>query len=385
MTLTTEKTSSLSVRPAQSGLVVLFAGGGSGGHISPGLAIAERLMEIDPESQAWFLCSQRPIDKLMLDEAGAQYSPLPATPPSFHLTKALRFLLNFRRSKHKAMEIIREGGVTYVVALGGFVAAPVVIAARACGIPILLTNLDNPPGKANRWMARRCGDVVSAIELPDLPNFATSIVGMPVRRRAIAPTSGLAWTCYDQLGLDPERQTLLVTGASQGSTSINEFIIALAEREPDVFEGWQILHLAGTGTWENLEKRYQATGIAVQVRPFLHDMGLAWGVADLALSRAGASSVAEASCNAVPTIFLPYPYHRDMHQKFNARRMVEIGGALLVTDAIDVEANLRQIGPRLRELMTKPPKLLAMGSVLRSNVPPDAALHIARMLIEKSC
>ena len=113
-------------------------------------------------------------------------------------------------------------------------------------------------------------------------------------------------------------------------------------------------------------------------------MGLAWGAADLALSRAGASSVAEASCNAVPTIFLPYPYHRDMHQKFNARRMVEIGGALLVTDAIDVEANLRQIGPRLRELMIKPQELSAMLSVLRSNVPPDAALNIARKLIEHS-
>ncbi len=283
------------------------------------------------------------------------------------------------------MEIIRECGVTYVVALGGFVAAPVVSAARACGIPILLTNLDNPPGKANRWMARRCGEVVTAIELPDLPNFATSIVGMPVRRRALAPASGQVGTCHDQLGLDPERQTLLVTGASQGSSSINEFIVAMAEREPEAFDGWQILHLAGSGTCEDLEKRYQATGVRVQVRPFLHDMGLAWGAADLALSRAGASSVAEASCNAVPTIFLPYPYHRDMHQKYNARRMVELGGALLEADAIEIEANLRQIGPRLRDLMTNSPKLLAMRSVLRSNVPPDAALIVAKMLIEKSC
>lgn len=369
--------------------MVLFAGGGSGGHISPGLAIAERLKELDPESQACFLCSQRPIDKVMLDEAGAKYFPLPASPPSIHPIKALRFLLNFRRSARNARKIIRELGVTYVVALGGFVAAPVVSAARACNIPVLLTNLDNPPGKANRWMARRCGEVVSAIELPDFPNFATSIVGMPVRRRALAPTpapgKGQIQACRGQLGLDPDRQTLLVTGASQGSASINEFIVALAEREPDVFEGWQILHLAGSGEWEELEKRYQATGVPALVLPFLHDMGLAWGAADLALSRAGASSVAEAACNSVPTIFLPYPYHRDMHQKFNARRLVEIGGALLEKDAIEVEANLKRIGPRLRELMTNPLKLLAMRSVLRSNVPPDAALIVARMLIEKSC
>ena len=389
MTLTTEKTSSLPVRPVPRGLMVLFAGGGSGGHISPGLAIAERLKELDPESQAFFLCSQRSIDKVMLDEAGAKYTSVPASPPSIHPIKAMRFLLNFRRSKRNARKIFRELGVTYVVALGGFVAAPVVSAARACRIPILLINLDNPPGKANRWMARRCVDVVTAIELPDLPNFATSIVGMPVRRRALAPApgieSGQIQACRSQLGLEPDRQTLLVTGASQGSTSINEFIVAMAEREPDVFEGWQILHLAGTGAEEDLEQRYETTGVPAQVRPFLHDMGLAWGAADLALSRAGASSVAEAACNSVPTIFLPYPYHRDMHQKFNARRMVEMGGALLETDAIEVEANLKRIGPRLRELMTNPLKLLAMRSVLRSNVPPDAALIVARMLIEKSC
>ncbi|MCH7572212.1 MAG: UDP-N-acetylglucosamine--N-acetylmuramyl-(pentapeptide) pyrophosphoryl-undecaprenol N-acetylglucosamine transferase, partial [Planctomycetes bacterium] len=264
-----------------------------------------------------------------------------------------------------------------------------VSAARTWNIRILLTKLDHPPGKANRWMARLCVDVVTAIELPDFPNFATSIVGMPVRRRALAPASGnesgQVQACRSQLGLEPDRQTLLVTGASQGSTSINEFIVAMAEREPDVFEGWQILHLAGTEAGEDLEQRYETTGVPAQVRPFLHDIGLAWGAADLALSRAGASSVAEAACNSVPTIFLPYPYHRDMHQKFNARRMVEMGGALLETDAIEVEANLKRIGPRLRELMTNPLKLLAMRSVLRSNVPPDAALIVARMLIEKSC
>ncbi len=365
--------------------MVLFAGGGSGGHISPGLAIAERLKELDPESQAFFLCSQRSIDKVMLDEAGAKYTSVPASPPSIHPIKAMRFLLNFRRSKRNARKIFRELGVTYVVALGGFVAAPVVSAARACRIPILLINLDNPPGKANRWMARRCQDVVTAIELPELPKFTKHLVGMPVRRRALAPPSEEGSTCHSQLGLNPNRRTLLITGASQGSASINKFIIAMAEREPDVFDGWQILHLAGSGSCEDLEVRYEAVGIPARVLPFLHEMGLAWGSADLAISRAGASSVAEAAGNTVPTIFLPYPYHRDMHQKFNAQQMVDMGGALLVTDEVDLEANLKGIGLELRQLMTNPHKLKTMRSVLQENVPPDAALIVAEMLIEKSC
>ncbi|HWB20414.1 MAG TPA: glycosyltransferase, partial [Phycisphaerales bacterium] len=163
-------------------LVVVFAGGGSGGHISPGLAIAERLAILDPNSRRIFLCSQRTIDSTMLTHAGAEYVALPATPPSASPVKALSFWRNFRESKSLAYELMLTANVSHVVALGGFVAAPVVAAAYSLDLPVTLVNLDARPGKANRWIAKRSTQVLSAVATPDFPNFSHSVIGMPVRR-----------------------------------------------------------------------------------------------------------------------------------------------------------------------------------------------------------
>src|SRR5262245_62106488 len=117
---------------------IIFAGGGSGGHISPGLAIAERLKEISPTTRVIFVCSQRPIDALMLIQAGAEFVPVPATPPSIRPLAAVRFLLNFRASKRLVRRLIRERNVQQVVALGGFIAAPAVSAAQSLNVPVML-------------------------------------------------------------------------------------------------------------------------------------------------------------------------------------------------------------------------------------------------------
>jgi UDP-N-acetylglucosamine--N-acetylmuramyl-(pentapeptide) pyrophosphoryl-undecaprenol N-acetylglucosamine transferase len=156
---------------------------------------------------------------------------------------------------------------------------------------------------------------------------------MPIRRRAIA--TGSPGKCRARLGLDVDRPTLLVTGASQGATSINEFMIALIQCDPKMFADWQVCHLSGQGADESMRAAYKRAKVRAVVQPFLNEMGLAWGAADLAISRAGASSVAEAAHNAVPTVFLPYPYHEDMHQKHNAQPLVDLGGAFIATDFID--------------------------------------------------
>lgn len=363
--------------------VVLFAGGGSGGHISPGLAIAERLVEIDPRATSLFLCSNRTIDSEMLGRAKVTFHPIPAQPPSIRPTSALRFLTSHFKSKRIARQLFKQYSVTHIVALGGFVAVPVVAAAKARGLPILMTNLDRPPGRANRWMAGRCDRIVSAIELPDLPDFASRVVGMPVRRCSIAREN--AKTCRERLGLDPSRPTLLITGASQGATSINAFIRELIVKEPGMLSGWQVYHLTGSGDDEALRKAYSQTDIQAVVEPFQHEMALAWGAADLALSRAGASSVAEAAINAVPALFLPYPYHQDMHQKNNARPMEAIGGAVIATDHIDPAKNLKHIGPVLAELLESPSRLEKMRSNLSEHPPADAALDIAKLVLEEIC
>lgn len=359
----------------------IFAGGGSGGHISPGLAIAERLKEISPESKAMFVCSQRAIDATMLGDAGAEYVPVPATPPSIKPLAASRFLMNFHKSKRIVKRLIRDRKVARVVALGGFIAAPAVSAAHSCGIPVMLMNLDAPPGKANLWMAKKCNEVFTAIDLPMLPGFASRVVGMPIRRKAIAPAD--AAHCRARLGLPTNLPTLFVTGASQGATSINAFLIALAKAQPHMFRGWHVFHLAGHGAESSVCEGYAEAGISATVQPFLDDIGLAWGAADVAISRAGASSVAEAAANAVPTLFLPYPYHKDMHQKHNAQPLVDMGGAIMAIDCVDANENVRQVGPVLADVMRDSALRQQMKDAMKKHPPPDAAMTIARMLMAR--
>ena len=357
----------------------LFAGGGSGGHISPALAISERLVDLDPSVRTLFMCSTRAVDRSMLAEAKVEFQPMPAVPFSPRPLGMARFARRFIACRRDAANQMRRQCVDRVVAMGGFVAAPVVSAAEAIRTPVTLVNLDDPPGKANRWIARRCDQVLSAIEIPDRPGFAEQVVGMPIRRNALAP--GTPQQCRTALGLDPDVATLLVTGASQGARSINAMVTAVAAADPGLFDGWQVLHLAGSGDEPHVQAAWEAAGVAAIVKPFVHGMGPAWGAADLAVSRAGASSVAEAWANAVPTLFLPYPHHRDNHQQRNAAPMAAAGGAVIETDEIEPAANVAAAGATLRLLVRDEPRRRSMREALRARPAPDAAATIARLLL----
>ena len=360
---------------------VVFAGGGTGGHISPGLAIAERLAAIDPSARSFFACSARPIDAEMLSNAGAEFAPVAASPVAWRPRGLLRFVRDWRKGKAQARRILAERQATSVVALGGFVTGPVVAAAVAAGVPVLLVNLDARPGRANRWVARRAARVVSAVETPECPGFARDLVGMPIRRVAIAP--GDPVSCREELGLRGAMPTLLVTGASQGASSLNELLLAMLARRREAFAGWQVFHLSGPSDVERLRRAYAEAGVPARVEAFTHRIGLAWGAADLALSRAGANSVAEAAANAVPTLFAPYPYHKDAHQAANAEPLVRAGGAALELDAIDAGRNLDGLGRTLAELLTDPARRRSMRETLERNRPGDAAAAIARIIVDR--
>ncbi len=357
---------------------LLFAGGGSGGHIAPGLAIIEALGDAAESS---FICSERPVDAHMLTEAGVSFRPVAAVGLSRRPLGVVRFVRSFRRAAAQVETHLREGEIDLVATLGGFVAAPAVKAALRMNIPVVLINLDAVPGAANRWIARRRGvRVISAVPTPRRPGFAEVITGMPIRRASIA--DGDAARCRRAFDLDPDRPTLLVTGASQGARSINQLLTRLATHESKMFEGWQVLHLCGEGAGVDLAAAYTAGGVHASVRPFVDRMGDAWGAADLAVSRAGASSVAEAIANHVPTLFLPYPHHRDEHQRLNVQPYVEAGVAEVIRDAIDPEANARTVGPRLVRWMRDDEARAAWRQTLAARPPEAASERIATLLLD---
>jgi UDP-N-acetylglucosamine--N-acetylmuramyl-(pentapeptide) pyrophosphoryl-undecaprenol N-acetylglucosamine transferase len=358
---------------------IVLAGGGTGGHIAPGIAIAERLAEIAPDFERVFACSTRAVDARMLEHVGADYVPVQAEGFSPRPMKLVRFMRAFVAGRAASRELLAERGARAVVALGGYVTAPVVEAAKSMRVPVLLVNLDATPGKANRWVARRAARILSACPTPGMPAFAERIVGMPVRQAAIASVPRDA--CAAALGLERGFRTLLVTGASQGAASLNELMQLLLQRERGAFGEWQVLHLVGNAERAPIERAYREASVRAKVVPFLHEMGLAWGAADLALSRAGANSVAEAIINGVPTVFAPYPYHHDLHQKWNAKPYHDEGVAVLCDDLIDAERNHATLGAALVGLMSDHSRRESMRASLASRPREDAALEIARAAV----
>jgi len=238
---------------------ILFAGGGTGGHLFPALAIAEQVIDLAPGTRIRFLCSDRPLDAEILGAerlAGApvEYQVIPAKPFGARPMTLAKFAWSWGgavRAGRAAIGAAKKDGAVWVVAGGGFVAAPVVQAARAEKVPVLMLNLDAVPGRANRWIAGHAERVVTTTQVvghgPEAGGRATQWEMIPpiVRRAAVCSCSQAE--CRAALGLAPDRPTIFVTGASQGAQSINRFMGALARRHADELQrgGWQILHQTG--------------------------------------------------------------------------------------------------------------------------------------------
>jgi UDP-N-acetylglucosamine--N-acetylmuramyl-(pentapeptide) pyrophosphoryl-undecaprenol N-acetylglucosamine transferase len=162
---------------------------------------------------------------------------------------------------------------------------------------------------------------------------------------------------------------------------MNRLMIELVKREPLLFESWQVIHQTGNRDTVECRAAYSAAGVRAIVEPYIQRMGPVWGGADVALSRAGAGSVAEAWGNRVPTIFMPYPYHRDQHQRKNAEFLHAAGAALIETDAIEPGLNVPTVGQKLLDLMRDPSRQRMMRQALVSLGAVDGAETIADALL----
>jgi len=364
---------------------IVFAGGGTGGHVFPALAIAERLRESATDVQCVWLCSERAIDAQILGEAKVEFTPIAAQPFGVRPRALARFCRAWGPSVRTARRVMRElkasdaGGSIVCAAMGGFVAAPAVQAARAERLCSVLVNLDAVPGKANRWIARRAQVRLSAIQGQQVP-AQWEQVGPIVRTQARAP--GDAAGCRKALGLSCDTRTLFVSGGSQGAVSINRFMMGLCESHPEALEGWQVVHQCGSGATGDLERAYTCAGVRAVVREFILDIGVAWGSADLALCRCGAGSVGEALVNGVQRVFLPYPHHRDEHQRLNAQPLVDAGAAVMLTDHVSPGANIAAHGVELAALLQSGDRLAGMRKAIGSLELRDGARDAAERLLE---
>lgn len=359
-----------------------FAGGGTGGHIYPALAVAERIVELDPGAKVRFLCSGREIDSRILGQSGFDYTPLPMTGFSFRPSKLADSLSSFVRSYRIARAAIAESGKAVVIGIGGFTSGPSCWAARKLRAPIVVLNVDIIPGRANRLIARWADEVFVQFE-DTRRHFAKgkakiSVVGCPLRRAFdnVDPARAMR-----QLELAKGKKVLLVTGASSGAANINDAVCRLLERLGWFVDSWQIVHLAGLRHFDQIEAKYADAKIGHKVLAYYDDMADLLAAAHLVVGRSGAVSVAEYAAAGVPSICIPYPYHKDRHQYLNAGKLVEAGAAVIVDDLADPAERAERLWHELEALMKDEKRRLEMVGGCLQIANTQAAVTIARSLL----
>jgi len=360
-----------------------FAGGGTGGHIYPAVAVAQQIVNIEPSAKIHFFCSTRSIDKHIILQAGFEYTALPAIGFSIRPGKFIGFCKLLFRSYRIADEKIRNNSNVAVIGSGGFVSTPVCLAAHKRKVPIALLNVDIVPGRANKLNARWADKIF--VQFKETAEHFTrrkkkvSIVGCPIRRgfRNQQPDKAI-----EQLGLDRNKKILLITGASSGSENINNAVYSLLGKLAAFAGDWQIVHLAGHSNYDKVYSQYSDAKISHKVVSYFDDMPDLLAAADLVIGRSGAVSVAEYVAAMVPSICMPYPYHKDKHQYLNAGKLVEVGAAIIVDDLPDEKDRSEWLWEELEQLMKdrKARQLMAEGCKIIAN--PDADRKIAEQLLK---
>lgn len=359
-----------------------FAGGGTGGHIYPALAVAGRLAELDHEARIHFFCSSRQIDSRILSRAPCSFSELPARGLSMRPGALIEFCCALRKSYRIAKQTLATSENPAVVGIGGFVAAPVCFAAYKLKLPVALINVDILPGRANKLIARLADEIfvqfADTAECFRKSKARISAVGCPLRAGFTRPQPEKA---IDELALDKSKKVLLITGASSGADNINRAVCSLLDRLGNFADCWQVVHLTGLANLQKVKGRYAGAKIAHKVVGYYDDMANLLAAADLVVGRSGAVSVAEYAAAAVPSICMPYPYHKDRHQYLNAGKLVEAGAAVIVDDLPDEQDRAEWLWEELEELMKDDQKRSEMRANCKTVAKVDAAAVIARRLL----
>ncbi|MEN9545884.1 MAG: undecaprenyldiphospho-muramoylpentapeptide beta-N-acetylglucosaminyltransferase [Verrucomicrobiota bacterium] len=363
---------------------VAIACGGTGGHLFPGLAVGREL--VARGARVTLLISPKEVDQAAvqgLDDL--QTATLPAVGLQGRNYGA--FLLGFARAwqaarRHFLDPDIGQRPPDAVLGMGGFTAAPPMMAGRQLGAATFLHESNTIPGRANRLMARWTRECFTGFDETAalLGRARVTCTGTPVRetiarlRRQSDPQAAKA-----SLGLDPTKPVLLITGGSQGARGLNQWVCAtlprLAASAPDL----QFIHLSGTPDLATVQAAHHPLGRRSWVRPFLQEMHLALEAADGVISRAGASSLAELAALRIPSILVPLPTAQDNHQFHNANALARCGAAVLMSQA---EPDPEKLHAAILSLLDDSGRRASMQRELGALDRPEAATVIAQTILE---
>ncbi|MGK0722898.1 undecaprenyldiphospho-muramoylpentapeptide beta-N-acetylglucosaminyltransferase [Leucobacter sp. W1478] len=333
----------------------LLAGGGTAGHVNPLLALADHIAQVDPNASIVVLGTREGLEARLVPERGYELVFIARVPfPRRPDMQAIRFPARFLRAVAAARELIREREIDVVVGFGGYVSTPAYLAAHREGIPVVIHEANAKPGLANRLGARYASRV--GVTFPGTPIRGARVTGMPLRPEiARLDRSALRAQAREYFGLDPVKPTLLVTGGSLGARALNQGVAGSAEAI--AASGAQALHV-----WGGLTELEDPEVLGYTVIRYCDRMDLAFAACDLAVSRAGSTTVSELAGLGIPAVLVPYGSGNG-EQRFNAQGMVQAGGALLVNDA---DLSPEWVRHTLLPLLCDPRRLADMAEKARS-------------------
>ena len=353
---------------------VAIACGGTGGHLFPGLAVADQLVRRG--CAATLLISPKEVDQeAVRGISGMEIVTLPAV--GYKRGGGIAFVRGFIRSYRAAAKLFKSCPPHAALAMGGFTSAAPILAAKRAGAKTFLHESNTIPGRANRWLSWVVDGAFVGFPTAGgrLHKRNVTVTGTPVRPRFQIRAAA---DCRAEMGFDPARPVVLVMGGSQGATGINELLLQtlplLASRVPD----WQWIHITGPGGVEKVRQAYATLKLRAVVHPFFVEMELAMGAATAAVSRAGASSLAELAAMRVPAVLVPYPAATDNHQFHNARAFEATGAACLLESRSASPETLIQL---LLDVVEKPAVQEKMQTALAQWHAPRAAEQIAEAML----
>ncbi len=364
---------------------ILIAGGGTGGHLFPGIAVAQQLRARNAEHRIMFVGTARGIEVDAVPKAGFDLQLLPVSGLRQQgITGTLRGLMRLPGAMVQALVLLWRFRPDVAVSVGGYAAGPAVLAARLICVPCVVMEQNAVPGLTNRLLAKLAARVVAGMPVQGLPQKKVQVLGNPVRESLHAVR---AREYHQHM---PFR--ILVFGGSQGAVALNTAIVDMVQAAKSEGVNFDLRHQVGRRNLATVEAAYientsddtenrsrTVSTVTVQVHDFIDDMAEAYAWADLVICRAGATSLAELTVCGRPAILVPFPFAVDDHQTKNAHSLVAEGAALHIPET---ELSGVVLLALVRELMTDGARLEAMAAASKQAGRPDAAAKIADVIAE---
>jgi UDP-N-acetylglucosamine--N-acetylmuramyl-(pentapeptide) pyrophosphoryl-undecaprenol N-acetylglucosamine transferase len=348
----------------------LIAAGGTGGHLWPALSLARAIKKIRPESEFLFVGAGRPVEEKILGPENWQRAVLKTSGLKGRgWAGKFRALAECAAGTVAAIKLLRSFRPTLVIGVGGYVTVPVGLAAKLCGIPLILHEQNSRPGLSNRALAKIAKLVMVAFEeaAPAFTSAKTVVTGNPVRPEIAA----IAAKTRD---FKNKKARIVITGGSQGAAALNEIASQAISLLLKVTTGFTVIHQTGEDDLAKIESFYAGEGVEHQSAAFFQDMAAIYENADLVIGRAGASTVSELAAAALPSILVPLPTAADDHQTVNARHLSDRGAALLLPQK-DLSPEL--LAETLGGLLENRERLATMSRAAALAAMPGAAEYMA--------